>query len=504
MNSLLIWGGVLGALALAKWLEQRQGRPGKGVCEPDPLDEPLMWWSSRDALTLRQLLRSICIMGASGSGKTSGSGRKIRNAVAKNRRVSVVVNASKPEERGDWEDSYAEAGRRDDLVIFAPGEPHHFNLLDHETKNGADARELTECIMTVGETLNRNEGSSSGSREPFWDEANRRTIYNGVIPLQLAQGKVDAWDLQRFIVGAAQSPAEIANPKWQQGFHNHCLEAAYKNHKTAIQQHDYDLASQFWLSEYPNMDPKTRSNINAGVLGILHVYVTGIVYDLIGTTTTISPAVLDEGKSIVIDMPVSKYGAAGSFVNGAWKLGVQRHVLRRKATRDTPLTVLWIDEYQNHITSFDAAYLAECRSHHGCMVVLTQSLHSFLSSMKGTHEAESRAEALLSNFGTKVFHALGDDKSANYATSLIGKSLQTFVGGSMSPVEDLFLELTGRQKTTTSTQTRYEQIVQNNALFMLKTGGRANGLMTSAIVVRTGEPFSNGSNWMLCEFSQEG
>ena len=181
---------------------------------------------------------------------------------------------------------------------------------------------------------------------------------------------------------------------------------------------------------------------------------------------------------------------------------MQRHIQRRHATRDTPIIALWIDEYQNHITDFDPAFLAECRSHHGCMVVLTQSLHSFISSMKGAHDAEHKAEALLTNFGTKIFHQLGDEKTAQWASGLVGKSLQTFVGGSMQPIGDLWQEITGRQKATTSTSERYENILQNNAFFGLKTGGVANGLIAEAIVVR-GEPFADGRQWKLVGFSQE-
>ena len=109
-------------------------------------------------------------------------------------------------------------------------------------------------------------------------------------------------------------------------------------------------------------------------MGLLHIFNTGVVRQLISTETNVTPAVLDEGKSIFIDMPIAEYGVAGAVVCGAWKYATQRYALRLHATGDSKIICLWIDEYQNSVTSFDSKFLAECRSHLACMVVLTTAL----------------------------------------------------------------------------------------------------------------------------------
>jgi hypothetical protein len=187
-------------------------------------------------------------------------------------------------------------------------------------------------------------------------------------------------------------------------------------------------------------------------------------------------------------MPGSRYGASGQFVNAVWRLGVQRHVLRRHVTPGDRIIVQWIDEFQNHAFSGDSRYLAECRSHLGCQVVLTQSLHAFYAAIKGGHSGEHLADALLTNYGTKCFCALGDAKTAEYASSLVGKSLQTFIGGSMAPQTDLFDELMGRSKFTGNFSEHYENVLQTNAFMSgLRTGGAENGYVVDAIVIRSGE-----------------
>lgn len=467
----------------------------------DPLDRPLFPWDARNDYTRRSLLQSLFVMGASGSGKTSGPGRHVARALIRDRKVGGLILASKPEDRAMWQAWFAEAGR-EDLIVFGPGGPHRFGLLDHESRFG-DARELAQCLMTVGETLGRD-GEGDG-QDPFWRQQYRRVLINGIEVVKRATGVVTPWGLQKFIAHAAQSPDEMKSPNWLAGPHQQCLELASRQPMTAVQAHDFALASQFWLGEWPALNDRTRSSILAGVLGLLHVFNTGVVRDLIGGESTISPAVLDEGKWVLVDMPVGIHGVAGAFCAGAWKWAVQKHVLRRDAAPCSPITCLWIDEYQNHVTSFDATYLAECRSHHGYMVVLTQSLHSFFAAMTG-RQGQHQAEALLTNFGTKIFTALGDTRSAEYASGLVGTALQVMVDTSTAPPRDIYAELFTAGLVTRSTSTKWEPVLQPCAFLSgLRTGGPGrNDFIVDAVVVRGGDTFADGRGWRRAAFRQIG
>lgn len=137
------------------------------------------------------------------------------------------------------------------------------------------------------------------------------------------------------------------------------------------------------------------------------------------------------------------------------------------------------------------------------MLFLTQSRHSDYSSLKG-ESGRHQADALLTNFHHKLFHALGDAETAEWASGLIGKELRTFIGGSMAPQESLFDKLMGQSKYTGSFNQQYEKVLQDNAFLNgLRTGGKANGLLADCIVIRSGEPFSTGQNWLWTTFSQE-
>ena len=462
------------------------------------LSDALFHWSPRDPFTMRDLVRSVAIFGATGSGKTSGSGYQIARALAKSRKVGGLILASKPEDREFWQGIFRQAGRIKDLVIFHPQSEWRFNFIDYVQKCGGDTRDITEAIMVIGETLLQGENNQ---RDQFWGEQNRRMIHNAVEVVGRAKGRVTAPDIQRFITTAALAPAALATPEWQSGFHSTCLEAAFRNVQSSVEKHDYGVSADYWLKEYPAMADKTRSSIQVGVMGILHVFNTGIVRDLVSTSTNVTPYVMEHGSWILVDMPVNSYGAAGAFILAGWKYLTQRHMLHRQVRDDKAACVIWADEAQKVVNSFDASFLAECRSHQACMVYLTQSIHAYYTRLRqaGEHEADS----FLTNFYHKVFHAVGDDKTATYASSLIGRRLTTRVNTTMSPHKDAYEGMFGEQQFSSSTSQSIENVVENREFMQgLRTGGEENGCIVDGIVVRSGQPFSNGESYLKVAFSQ--
>jgi hypothetical protein len=485
-------GGFVGVIV------QRLKKPAQ---KGDPLNRGIFRWSRDDVFRVRDLLRSIAIWGASGSGKTSGSGFQIARALFRDANTGGLIIASKPEDRKFWEKIAAQVGRPQDLLIFEPRAGWRMNLLETERKSGADTRELTQLIMTISETLKRGEGGNGQEVDSFWNQQYERLFYNAIGMVRLATGKVSAPDLHKFIATAATTPEQLANEGWMADFHNRCLKAAFEAPMTPVEANDCQLAFDYWLGEFPRMADKTRSSIIAGVMGLMHVWNTGIVRELMSTTTNITAAVMGKRKFVLVDTSVAEYGQAGAFIIGAWKMLTQRYVLRRHVRPDDAVIVIWADEAQNVVNSFDSQFLAMCRSYRGCMVYLTQSLHSYYSALKGRN-GEHQTDGLLTNFGTKIFHQLGDARSAEYGASLIGKSLQTLVGSSMAPTEDLWQELTGQSKITTNTSEHMDYIVQpRQFLTGLRTGGPQNDYCADAIVIRS-EPFADGHNFKFIAFSQ--
>jgi hypothetical protein len=186
------------------WRKQKNNK------RPGGLDKPLLFWSEIDYLSKRDLLRSICVQGASGSGKTNFVGYRIAKALARDRDIGGLILASKPvEDRQYWQSIFAEAGRSQDLLIFAPDMPLRCNVMNWELGSGADSREMASCMMVYGETLRRGTGTGGGEDNQFFKDQSERMLELAIEPVRLATGEASPVDVKRFINEAALTPEQL-------------------------------------------------------------------------------------------------------------------------------------------------------------------------------------------------------------------------------------------------------------------------------------------------------
>lgn len=487
----------------------------------DPLDQVMFTLPDGTPYTKRMLMQSVAILGAAGSGKSSGSGLFFALALVQMRGSGGLILASKPEDREWWEKLFARCGRSDDLLIFSPNHKLRFNVLE---AIGGDTRNITHFLMTVRE-IAKGGDKKGGEEGGFWEEQGEKHIGGAVEVVRQGGEDITTAKLADFIGATARDPlhlrseAQIVGKKhmddwspmernavdgarrFRAGFHYKMFAEADARKKTQREQFDYEQATRTWITDWPVMDNKLRSSITAEIQGTLNLLNSGVVRELLGTETNVSPAVMRKGKWVLVDMPPKEWGESGRVVNAIWKYATQRDVLRYKAVPgDQSSVTIWSDEYQNLINSYDAVYLAECRSHLGNMVVLTQSIHSFYSSMGGA-KGNHFVDALLTNFGTKIFHTLGDAASAQYASSLLGAEIQTIVN--LTPNDDVmpWEELTGVSRMKPSYNRSWAPKLQPSAFLSGLRCGGADGIV-DGILIRAGEPMRGGQNYQYVAFDQ--
>ena len=103
---------------------------------------------------------------------------------------------------------------------------------------------------------------------------------------------------------------------------------------------------------------------------------------------------------------------------------------------------------------------------------------------------EQKANALLGNLSTKIFHANNDSVTNNWAAETIGKVFKRM--GSIS---------IGQQNSTgISEQLNYQ--VQPEEFTTLKNGGEVNRLVVEGVVTTAGKKWADGKNFQYIEFNQ--
>ena len=512
-NDLLLisWAVLCLVLIVAGLIQRAMQRPAQassrrtiaGRIRESELDTVLLLWTSQDPFRVRDLLNGGClILGRAGSGKTSSSGRTLMQAIVDHPKSGGLILAAKPEDVGYIKKIFAKAGRLIDLIVFDAEGGRRFSFLDY--LKHADTRTVVGCLITIGQTLRRaDQKSGDGDNSAFWAAFNERLLFSAVVVLQIAREPINAINLHRFIMGAATKAAELGTPEWKAGYHSTILERAWNAQKTPIEKNDLELGKDFWLTEWPSEDPKTRANVLAGVLGILSVYASGIVRAMVSGETNVSPDDILAGKWVLVDFPPSAWGVAGSFICAGWKYLTEQAILKRQATEDSPFVTIWCDEAHLFANTHDSHFIAQCRSHKGCLVYLSQSVSSFYAALGGGKE-HHEADALLANFSHTIIHA-SDPVTAKWGVSKLGRERVMLFGGGSGPREDedVLDELMGKKSSfSVSFSEHYEQVLQDQAFMVGRTGGPDNGFLADAILIKSGEPFSSGRNYEFVSFSQ--
>ena len=140
-----------------------------GAVDHWPLDTPLLYLSPdrADALRIRDFLEGIQIFWQLGSGKTSGSGNALSEALLRAGFGGLILCAS-PEERAIWEARCRRTNRSGDLIVFSPSEEWRFNFLQQEIRRHPDSgfvvHNVVELLANVVEVTDgyRREGGDQG------------------------------------------------------------------------------------------------------------------------------------------------------------------------------------------------------------------------------------------------------------------------------------------------------------------------------------------------------
>ena len=475
-----------------------------------PLDLTLLNWAEGEPFTLDDACKGVQVFGMTGSGKTSGSGRYLALSYL-TAQFGGLVLCAKPGEADTWRQYAREAGRESDLVVFSPTAPWRFNFLDHELQRPGTGAGLTENLVglfaAVADLAGRGAGGGSGREdEGYWRRSLQQLLRNAIDLLVIATGKVSVPDLYRLVVSAPTALDQPGSDDWRKrSFCWGCLVKGEAVDKPGYRGHDFQVAADYWLLEFPALSDKTRSVIVSTFTSMADVLNRGVLRELFCTETTVTPDDCLAGKVVVVDLPVKEYADVGLFAAAVWKHQFQRAVERRPPAADPRPCFLFADEAHLFTGPTDALFQTTARSARCCTVYLTQNLNNYLSAYKG-ESGRADALSLLGNLTTTVVHCLGDADTAKFVADLIGRRRQWMNSGNFSyqsqpPLADLF----GRAEGSTSGgySETFEYAVQPNEFGTMRTGGPASGFVVDALVWRGGRPFAaTGRSYLWTHFDQ--
>lgn len=455
---------------------------------PWDLNRPMIRLSPdpQDTLTLEKLYTGCFVFGSTGAGKSSASLQTFGKTMLQNG-FGAIILTSTPSEKEIWRQWTHDTGRADDLIIVEPhgDDPHQFNFLDYEAGASDDGHFLAENLVTLLTEVNHlvsgiRETGSHGENESFFDKAVKELLRAAVTAILIADKPITIDNIRHMINTAPQTTEMAEDDDWiENSFCGQILSQGHINAKdTPHHRHDMAIAITYWTEQFPTLNSRTRTSITANVTGNLDILSYGLCHHMLSTETTITPdAALKDRQIILINTPVQQYFETGRIIAGIWKYLFMRAALRRDTDRYPHGVSLIIDEAHYYVNpAFDPTFLSVARRARIATLMLCQSVSQLYDAY-----GETKTNALLTNFVTKIFHNQSDVACNQYAADLIGKEWR-FISGYSSSSTDIAPGV----NSTGSGSMQLVYKVEPSFFQTLHTGGPQNEYQVSAVLVTGG------------------
>ena len=490
---------------------QRRKKREKQAGKQWPLDQALLKWSKRDHHAIANACAGVVCFGATGSGKSSGPGEAIARAHLL-AGFSGMFFAAKISDTRDALELCRQTGRLGDVVPFGPKHPARFNFLDFERSRkgsgGGQTMNIVNLLLEVSQIRERGGKGGGGGDQEFFSNAKKQILNAAVDVLAMGHDRIGVPEIYKLILSAPTSMDMVRSQGWRDNsFLFKCLQAGDKREKSSIQKHDFELAADYWLTEYPQQSDRTRTSITSTVTGVLDTFQRGYARELMCGDTNITPEhICEDGKILIHTMDLKDNDEAGALVQVTWKYMLQKAVERRDVSRHPRPVFFHMDEFQNYITAGDSNFATTCRSSRAALTLLTQNLPTLYKSLGSGDQAKQDVDSLLGNCNLKIFCANGCSTTNLWAAEMIGKaSMFRMNVNSTHQATDAYSAIFGSDQSQTSAGWS-EQIdfqVQPSEFACLRTGSAANDFLVDAVLFRNGHPFrATGKNYMPLAFEQ--
>jgi type IV secretory pathway TraG/TraD family ATPase VirD4 len=453
--------------------------------EPFDPQTPILRFGAGHDWTLSDAYRGTQVFGATGSGKTSGSGAALALSFLRQGFGGLVLSA-KPDERELWESYCAATGR--ELTIFGPDRGVFFNFLDYEFSHSGLGAGLAGNVAELFAAIAEMNQGKAGSMDAYWQNAMKQMLRRAIDLVAQSNVKLSLPMILDVIMSAPQTLEEAASQAWQDAsVCAKCLREADAK-RDENNGPDLDHTRRFWLREFPALGDRTRSSIVSMFTVIADGFLTGPIRKLFCTRLNILPEETHCGKIIFIDLPVEVYNEVGICAQMVWKHCWQRATARREPNKDggTPV-FLWCDESQFFTSSNDLKFQATARSKRVCTVYLTQNLPTYFDKV-----GKERTEALLGNMTTQIFHANGDPTTNKMAADTIAQEIGERSSSNYSSNGMSF----GKSEAV-------DYLVRPAEFQRLRKGGPENNYIVDAYVFQAGRKWpSTGEGFIKASFKQ--
>ncbi|MDD2709223.1 MAG: hypothetical protein PHV34_14650 [Verrucomicrobiae bacterium] len=467
------------------------------------LSAPIFRLPTGDEWNIGDACQGILILGATGSGKSSGSADMLAIKML-HLGAGGIVLCVKVDEANYWMELARLTGREKDIIRVTESQ-ESFNIFDYELHRSGRGAGLTLNLVNLFRQLQDLVESKGGQKlnPDFWERACVRLISNA-IQLQCALDEpLTLPAVSDIILTAPKSDEEADDEQWKKT--SKCCRACVK--AFLKQKGDFDIkrAVNYFLNDFPTMGDRQRSGITETWEGLADPLLRTPIRQKFCTDTTFTPEdAIDRGKIIVVDLPVKEFDQAGRIAGVIVKFLFQKAVERRRAASETSRRpcFIWADEFQHFVTSYDMVFQQTARSSKTSTVYIGQNLPTVLAQLGG-QQGEPWMKGLFGNLLTKIFHANDEAQTNKFAADVVGEDWQIIETVSAGESRNILTPLlSGNRNVNASFSPQVKHILLPIVFTRLRTGTARNNGIVDAVFFQAGRKFSNGLNFCKVQFKQ--
>lgn len=396
----------------------------------DPiLDKKMIQLSDNDFLRFRDLIEGgTLILGGLGSGKSSTSGKDFAMAFLRAGMGGLVLTV-KSDETAHFVEYAKKCGREKDIVIFNAESGMSFDPLAYcWNVPGRGAAyietivELFTILMSVGKVYNQSSG------ERYFEQAVEELMRASLIALSLAGEPISILSIHKVISALPTEPGQVDDSDWQQSSDCGRLVAKLRDRKetfTPSQWNDLDVAVVYMLEKFPQLDPRTRSNIESTWSGMASKFTYDPFRSMFcsGKFSFTPEQTTHDHAVVVLDMPVLEYGRETSrlcqiLVKIIFQRAWMRHQYKPGCCHGA---FIFEDEFAMLLHRNESHFHSVCRGNAIAPVCITPNILGLAAEEFGEQNPGAKTLGFLGLLSVKIFHAQNDTQTCNYAADQIGK-----------------------------------------------------------------------------------
>ena len=350
--------------------------------------------------------------------------------------IGALILTVKSSETSRWLEYIRATGREKNVRVFNAQSGMSFDFLAYFWKSGGRAAGQIETIIEVfTDLMSVGKIYAQSSGDKYFENSVQELMRATLVTLSNAAEPISITSMHAFISSLPTSREQVEDKEWQLNSYAGKIIAQLKDRReqfTESQWSDLDIASVFLLEKWPDLDYRTRSNIESTWSSLASKFTYDPMRSMFssGRFDWTPEEITHDGLIVIVDISVLEFSrelarTCQILIKTVHQRAWLRHTYKTGCCHGA---LLFQDEFAFLASRFDPHFHMVCRESAIAPICISQNILSLAAEEFGEQTPGAKTLGFIGLFGVRFFLANNETVTNEYAADLIGKEYQD-VGG---------------------------------------------------------------------------